>query len=211
MMHVIFLVQVLALPLPHRPLFPGVYMPIYVKDPKVLAALVESRKRQAPYAGAFLLKDDQGTDPNVVSASDTEKNICELKGKDLFTRLHEVGTLAQITSIQGDQVILIGHRRIRMTEVEQPYNKDDDVIKATSFEVLSTLRDVLKTSSLWKDHVQTYIQLVSLKKWNGRAKGQGLNAIFLLREAFAFPPGYWCTSDRSIRGYSSFLISAVLT
>lgn len=163
---------VLALPLPHRPLFPGVYMPIYVKDPKVLAALVESRKRQAPYAGAFLIKDEQGTDPNVVSASDTEKNIYELKGKDLFSRLHEVGTLAQITSIQGDQVILIGHRRIRMTEVvseepltvkvdhlkEKPYNKDDDVIKATSFEVLSTLRDVLKTSSLWKDHVQTYIQ-----------------------------------------------------
>lgn len=42
---------------------------------------------------------------------------------------------------------------------EKPYNKDDDVIKATSFEVLSTLRDVLKTSSLWKDHVQTYIQV----------------------------------------------------
>lgn len=57
---------------------------------------MESRKRQAPYAGAFLLKEDQGTDPNVVSASDTEKNICELKGKDLFSRLHEVGTLAQV-------------------------------------------------------------------------------------------------------------------
>lgn len=26
-----FLEQVLALPLPHRPLFPGFYMPIYVK------------------------------------------------------------------------------------------------------------------------------------------------------------------------------------
>ncbi|KAK4337807.1 hypothetical protein RND71_042294 [Anisodus tanguticus] len=152
---------VLALPLPHRPLFPGIYMPIYVKDPKVLAALVESRKRQAPYAGAFLLRDEQGTDPNAVSASDAERNIYELKGKDLFSRLHEVGTLAQITSIQGDQVILIGHRRICMTEVEQPYNKDDDVIKATSFEVLSTLRDVLKTSSLWKDQVQTYIQRLS--------------------------------------------------
>ncbi|KAJ8559433.1 hypothetical protein K7X08_003491 [Anisodus acutangulus] len=160
---------VVALPLPHRPLFPGFYMPIYVKDPKVLAALVESRKRQAPYAGAFLIKGEQGTDNTNV---DTEKNIYEFKGKDLFNRLQEVGTLAQITSIQGDQVILIGHRRIRMTEVvseepltvkvdhlkEQPYNKDDDVLKATSFEVLSTLRDVLKTSSLWKDHVQTYIQ-----------------------------------------------------
>ena len=40
-----------------------------------------------------------------------------------------------------------------------PYDKEDDVIKATSFEVISTLRDVLKTSSLWRDHVQTYTQV----------------------------------------------------
>ncbi|KAM1503484.1 hypothetical protein TB2_027947 [Malus domestica] len=163
---------VIALPLPHRPLFPGFYMPIYVKDPKLLAALQESRKRQAPYAGTFLLKDKPGTDPSLVSGSETDKNIHELKGKELFNRLHEVGTLAQISSIQGDQVVLIGHRRLRITEMvdeepltvkvdhlkDKPYNKDDDVIKATSFEVISTLRDVLKISSLWRDHVQTYTQ-----------------------------------------------------
>ncbi|KAL7239995.1 hypothetical protein ACSBR2_005792 [Camellia fascicularis] len=142
------------------------------EDPKLLAALVESRKRQAPYAGAFLLKDEPGTDPSVVSGSDTDKNIYVLKGKELFNRLNEVGTLAQITRIQGDQVVLIGHRRLRITEVvsedpltvkvdhlkDKPYNKDDDVIKATSFEVISTLRDVLMMSSLWRDHVQTYTQ-----------------------------------------------------
>ncbi|XVF05957.1 hypothetical protein REPUB_Repub06bG0006100 [Reevesia pubescens] len=161
---------VLALPLPHRPLFPGFYMPIYVKDPKLLAALQESRKRQAPYAGAFLLKDEPGTESS--PSSETEKSAYDIKGKELFNRLHEVGTLAQISSIQGDQVILIGHRRLRITEMvsedpltvkvdhikEKPYDKDDDVIKATSFEVISTLRDVLKTSSLWRDHVQTYSQ-----------------------------------------------------
>jgi Lon-like ATP-dependent protease len=160
---------VLALPLPHRPLFPGFYMPIYVKDPKLLAALVESKKRQVPYAGAFLVKDEIQTES---SSSETEKSVSDLKGKDLYNRLHEVGTLAQITSITGDQVVLIGHRRLRITEMvsedpltvqvdhlkEKPYNKDDDVIKATSFEVISTLRDVLKTSSLWRDHVQTYTQ-----------------------------------------------------
>ncbi|KAG8363897.1 hypothetical protein BUALT_Bualt19G0070300 [Buddleja alternifolia] len=158
---------VIALPLPHRPLFPGFYMPIYVKDPKLLAALVESRKRQAPYTGAFLLKEEEGTE-----GSDAEKNIYDLKGKDLLNRLHEVGTLAQITSIQGDQVVLIGHRRLRITEMvsedpltvkvdhlkEKPYDKDDDILKATSFEVISTLRDVLKTSPLWRDHAQTYTQ-----------------------------------------------------
>ncbi|KAK4804081.1 hypothetical protein SAY86_003898 [Trapa natans] len=163
---------VLALPLLHRPLFPGFYMPIYVKDPKLLAALQESRKRQAPYAGAFLLKDDPEADPSLGSGSETDKSINDVKGKELFERLHEVGTLAQISSIQGDQVVLIGHRRLRMTEMvsddpltvkvdhlkELPYDKDDDVIKAHSFEVISTLRDVLKTSSLWRDHVQTYTQ-----------------------------------------------------
>ncbi|XP_042048574.1 lon protease homolog, mitochondrial-like isoform X2 [Salvia splendens] len=43
---------------------------------------------------------------------------------------------------------------------EIPYDKDDDILKATSFEVISTLRDVLKTSPLWRDHAQTYIQHV---------------------------------------------------
>ncbi|XP_057530776.1 lon protease homolog 1, mitochondrial [Amaranthus tricolor] len=153
---------VLALPLPHRPLIPGFYMPVHVKDPKLLAALAESQRRQAPYAGAFLVKDEPD--------SETEKNIYDLKGQELLNRLHEVGTLAQITSIQGEQVILIGHRRLRITEMvnedpltvkvdhlkDLPYDKDDDVIKATSFEVISTVRDVLQRSSLWRDHVQTY-------------------------------------------------------
>ncbi|XP_038973790.1 lon protease homolog, mitochondrial-like [Phoenix dactylifera] len=141
-------------------------------DSKLLEALVENRKRSVAYVGAFLLKDDPETDPSIVSGSDSAKSINDLKGKDLFKRLHEVGTLAQITSIQGDQVVLVGHRRLRITEMvdedpltvkvdhlkEKPYNKDDDVIKATSFEVIATLRDILKTNSLWKDHVQTYTQ-----------------------------------------------------
>ncbi|KAG9457883.1 hypothetical protein H6P81_002391 [Aristolochia fimbriata] len=164
--------SVLALPLTHRPLFPGFYMPILVKDPKLLAALVECRRRQAPYCGAFLLKDEPGSDSGVTSGSEPDKNVTELKGLELFKRLHEVGTLAQISSIQGDQVILIGHRRLRITEMDsedpltvkvdhlkdKPYDKEDDVIKATAFEVISTLRDVLKTSSLWRDHAQTYTQ-----------------------------------------------------
>ncbi|XP_068662036.1 lon protease homolog, mitochondrial-like isoform X2 [Aristolochia californica] len=166
--------SVIALPLQHRPLFPGFYMPISVKDPKLLAALVECRRRQAPYAGAFLLKDEPGSDSGLTSASEIDKNASEFKGQELFKRLHEVGTLAQISSIQGDQVMLLGHRRLQITEMDsedpltvkvdhlkdKPYDKEDDVIKATAFEVISTLRDVLKTSSLWRDHAQTYTQYI---------------------------------------------------
>ena len=68
-----------------------------MQDPKLLATLQESRKRQVPYAGAFLVKDEPGTDPSLVSGSESEKNIYDLKGKDLLNRLHEVGTLAQVT------------------------------------------------------------------------------------------------------------------
>uniref|UniRef100_A0A0D3CGT0 Lon N-terminal domain-containing protein n=2 Tax=Brassica oleracea var. oleracea TaxID=109376 RepID=A0A0D3CGT0_BRAOL len=116
------------------------------------------------------LKQLDSNESSLSSSADMEKNINDLKGKDLLKRLHEVGTLAQISSIQGDQVILVGHRRLRITEKvseepltakvdhlkDKPFDMDDDVIKATSFEVISTLRDVLKTSSLWRDHVQTY-------------------------------------------------------
>ncbi|KAG6533649.1 hypothetical protein ZIOFF_007524 [Zingiber officinale] len=164
------LCPVVALPLPHRPLFPGFYMPIYVKDSKLMDALKENQKRSVSYAGAFLLKADPEIDSS--SGSESDKSVYDLKGKELFKRLHEIGTLAQITSIQGDQVVLIGYRRLRITEMvdedpltvkvdhlkENSYDKDDDVIRATAFEVISTLRDVLKTSSLWRDHIQSYTQ-----------------------------------------------------
>ncbi|CAJ1977842.1 unnamed protein product [Sphenostylis stenocarpa] len=197
--------RVLALPLIHRPLFPGFYMPIFVKDPKLLAALQESRERQAPYAGAFLLKDEPEADPSVVSSSDTDKNVYDLKGKELFNRLHEVGTLAQVHDLvdfkytwgssdpdwspastdnrdakvfdvylelkaclsvlqvsEDPLTVKVDHLKACLNLLfylvlqDKTYNKDDDIIKATSFEVISTLRDVLKTSSLWRDHVQTY-------------------------------------------------------
>ena len=68
----------------------------YMQDPKLLAALQESYARHAPYVGAFLVKDEPGTDPSLVSGSKAEKNIYDLKGKELLNRLHEVGTLAQV-------------------------------------------------------------------------------------------------------------------
>lgn len=70
-----------------------------MQDPKLLAALQESRKRHAPYAGAFLLKDEPGTDPSLVSES--EKNTYDLRGKELFDRLHDIGTLAQVPNIRS--------------------------------------------------------------------------------------------------------------
>ncbi|KAF8101011.1 hypothetical protein N665_0211s0003 [Sinapis alba] len=144
---------VIAVPLQDKPLIPGFLKPLYVKDPKVLAALQERKSGETPYAGAFLLKDDK--DPSTDSSS-----------------IHQVGTLAQIISIQGEQVILIGRERLQITEMvgkdpltvkthhikDKPYDKDDEVIRSTYFEVISMLSDVIKTTSLWRDQVQKYSQ-----------------------------------------------------
>ncbi|KAF3963506.1 hypothetical protein CMV_012120 [Castanea mollissima] len=123
------------------------------EDPKLLAALQESYARHAPYVGAFLVKDEPGTGPSLVSGFEAEKNIYDLKGKELLNRLYEVGIHAKILGIQGDRVVLVALGRLRIMEMDKPYNKDDDVIKATSFEVKSALRDVLNTRSF----LMTYI------------------------------------------------------
>ncbi|KAJ0242192.1 Lon [Hirschfeldia incana] len=164
---------VVALPLLRKPLIPGFYMPLYVKDSKVLAALQERKSGQAPYAGAFLLKDDKDASTSSSYSSIETVNIETLKGKELRNKIYQVGTLAQILSIQGEQVILVGRKRLQITEMvnedpltvkthhimDKPYYKDDKVIiKATYFELISMLRDVLETTSLWRDQVQTYTQ-----------------------------------------------------
>lgn len=50
--------QVLALPITRRPLFPGFYKAVVIRNPAVVAAIKEMMKRGQPYIGAFLLKDE---------------------------------------------------------------------------------------------------------------------------------------------------------
>jgi ATP-dependent Lon protease len=49
-----------------------------------LRTLDENSKKSTPYAGAFLVKNEE------------DNNIHELKGKELLNCLHDVGTLAQV-------------------------------------------------------------------------------------------------------------------
>ena len=53
-----FYPQVLALPITRRPLFPGFYKAVVIRNPAVVAAIKEMMKRGQPYIGAFLLKDE---------------------------------------------------------------------------------------------------------------------------------------------------------
>ena len=101
----------MAIPLAKRPLFPGWYKAISIRNPEVIAAIQEMMKRGQPYVGAFLMKDDSA-DKDVI---------------DDVNEVYDVGTFCQITSVypfQGEekvlQAVLYPHRRIRLSELISP-------------------------------------------------------------------------------------------
>ncbi|KAJ4468787.1 ATP-dependent protease La [Lentinula aciculospora] len=123
---------VLALPIARRPLFPGFYKAVVIKNPAVVRAVKDMMARGQPYLGAFLLKEEEG-----------KESESETLDKDVITSLdevHEVGVFAQITSVfsanpnpaasaegskeaSGEETeehltaVLYPHRRIMITEL----------------------------------------------------------------------------------------------
>jgi Lon-like ATP-dependent protease len=108
--------QVLAIPIAQRPLFPGFYKAITIRDPNVIAAVQELLKRGQSYVGAFLLKDPE-------SNTDVINHPNEV---------YDVGTFCQITGAfpagHGDekalQAVLYPHRRIKLTDLIPPKKPD---------------------------------------------------------------------------------------
>jgi ATP-dependent Lon protease len=112
--------QVMAIPIAKRPLFPGFYKAITIKNPEVMAAIDAAMKMGQPYIGAFLLKDENA-DIDVIEKMDD---------------VYEVGTFCQITSaftVQGEEAsmtaVLYPHRRIRMSSLSPPSKRDGQAAK----------------------------------------------------------------------------------
>lgn len=103
--------QVMAIPIAKRPLFPGFYKAITIKDPNVSAAIQEIIKRGQPYVGAFLFKDENADEDVIRDPAD----------------VYDTGVFAQITStfpVHGEQngltAILYPHRRIKLSSLIPP-------------------------------------------------------------------------------------------
>jgi len=120
--------QVLALPITRRPLFPGFYKAVVIKDPNVCAAIKEAMERGQPYVGAFLLKDEEEDSDVIVN----------------LNRVHRVGVFAQITSIfptntsgkpdaseDGITAVLYPHRRIVIDELITPVRKEGESVSVS--------------------------------------------------------------------------------
>ncbi|CAN9300922.1 unnamed protein product [Alternaria alternata] len=74
--------QVMAIPLVKRPLFPGFYKAITIRDREVGQAIADMVKRGQPYIGAFMFKDD-AADKDVIHDP---------------SEVYDVGTFCQVTS-----------------------------------------------------------------------------------------------------------------
>ena len=107
--------QVMAIPITKRPLFPGFYKAITIRDPDVASAIFEMMKRGQPYVGAFLLKDESADKDIIESMND----------------IYDVGSFCQVTSafsVHGEEskmtAVLYPHRRIKMSELLLPNRSD---------------------------------------------------------------------------------------
>lgn len=103
--------QVLAIPLSKRPLFPGFYKPVTIRNKHVIAAIQDLLKRGQPYIGAFVFKDEN-------SEGDIIENINDV---------YETGIFAQITGAYtnngeggGITAIFYPHRRVKISSLTTP-------------------------------------------------------------------------------------------
>jgi Lon-like ATP-dependent protease len=101
----------MAIPIAKRPLFPGFYKAITIRDPNVATAIQEMMKRGQPYVGAFLFKDENA-DGDVIEKLDD---------------VYDVGVFAQITAAyplrgeaSGVTAVLYPHRRIKVSSLLPP-------------------------------------------------------------------------------------------
>jgi Lon-like ATP-dependent protease len=104
--------QVMAIPIAKRPLFPGFYKAITIRDPSVAVAIQEMLRRGQPYVGAFLFKDENA-DGDVIGNLDD---------------VYDVGVFAQVTAAyparggdsSGMTAVLYPHRRIKVSSLIPP-------------------------------------------------------------------------------------------
>lgn len=103
--------QVLAVPLSKRPLFPGFYKSMFIKEPQAIQAIQALWSQKKPYIGIFLAKNEN-TERDIVSAVD---------------EVEKVGVFAEITNIfQASQdntaltVVVFPHRRISLNSIDVP-------------------------------------------------------------------------------------------
>ncbi|KNE69688.1 ATP-dependent protease La [Allomyces macrogynus ATCC 38327] len=123
-----------ALPITRRPLFPGFYKTVVIKDPEVIRAIKDLAESRQPYVAAVLLKDEEADTDRIQSLDE----------------IHQVGVFSQITNVYhtsptgpGDDApsltaILYPHRRVRISGLVNDSDSPSTTAAATTAAPVST-------------------------------------------------------------------------
>ncbi|KAJ7702559.1 ATP-dependent protease La [Mycena olivaceomarginata] len=170
----------LALPIARRPLFPGFYKAVVVRDPAVVAAIKDTLARGQPYLGAFLLKDENN-DADVIKGAG---------------EVHDVGVFAQITSVfssdstpeqpvvpETTPAFADAHPAVSIVAVENldtlPFNPDDQHIRALTSEIIAVFKDIAQLNPLFRDQITNFTMHASAAAPGGAGdKAGGGGSIF---------------------------------
>ncbi|KAF8065961.1 lon protease [Scenedesmus sp. PABB004] len=172
-----------------KPLFPGIYTPVLVlKNERLIREVMDARKAGGQaYVAAFLAKPDKVLAEEAAARGDKPDGGAAGAGGEAgggpseqggLERLYEVGTFAQVhTILAGDtadsaQLLLLGHRRLKRETLvssdplrvgvshlrDEPY-ASDDITKATSMELVNTMKDLLNMNPLYGEQFRTLMSL----------------------------------------------------
>ncbi|UKJ90341.2 endopeptidase La [Theileria orientalis] len=183
-----------ALGLYRKPAFPGFYQVLQVQDQNVIKFLSNVKQNSGhDYIGGFMTK----TDPTGISSNsgsmNNQLNSAPVLRDDAgavksHNDLHIYGTLLQIITItpnfnfQGGQVILMPHKRIKMTGIHSEpsennplfrvaveyvedtpkHFEDSSVTKALHLEIMATVKELIKTSNFYKEQFDQIIRFYNL-------------------------------------------------
>ncbi|KAK9806741.1 hypothetical protein WJX72_001031 [[Myrmecia] bisecta] len=143
--------------------------------------------RERPSAAALAAEDsdsdaDEAAREAEQGAGDSEQPGAAEPGeaggssKDKADDLHSVGTFAQVHAIMphehGAQLLLLGHRRLRrLHSVTQspltvavehlkdlPYNQHDPMLRATTMEMVATLKELIQTQPLYSEQLKSFLR-----------------------------------------------------
>lgn len=157
--------HLVILPLPEKPVFPGITMPMLFSGKKYLDSLRAAQEKQPAVIGMVFIK--------------------ERDGKDLFqSELYQVGTtlkIYRITPVSDDtvQVMVQGINRFSCKrnapsdevplrwEVKyhnDPEEKPSDELKAYSMAIISSVKDLLRLNPIFGEQLKMIITQISMEK-----------------------------------------------
>lgn len=179
--------EVLVLPVSRNPVFPKFFRVLEISDKSLIAAVKKRVKLGQPYAGAFLKRDENDT-------AEVVKNVDQIYPVGTFVHIQEFSE----NPIEGKmRLLLMGYRRLQLTGVlpghelftvsvdnlkDLKFNRQDRQIKALSNEILSTIRDIIRMSQLYRESLNQIMDMGS-RVFNNPSHVADLGAMLCTAEA----------------------------